>query len=74
MEAWQLSGQRSAQGANTLPAQFTDLRGVAKGKPLPLHELGNVSRRGAGSAGSPRRPIGSIAPQQGILGQGQGFG
>lgn len=40
-----------AAGVHTLLVQFTDLRGVAKGKLVPLHQLGAVLRDGAGFAG-----------------------
>ena len=39
------------QGIHTLLAQFTDLHGVAKGKYLPLHQLGELLSQGAGFAG-----------------------
>jgi glutamine synthetase len=41
----------AAQGVHTLLVQFTDLHGVAKGKFVPLAQLGAVLRDGAGFAG-----------------------
>lgn len=40
-----------AQGVHTLLAQFTDVHGVAKGKLLPLDQLGTLLGEGAGFAG-----------------------
>lgn len=40
-----------AAGVHTLLVQFTDLHGVAKGKLVPLAELGTVLETGAGFAG-----------------------
>ncbi len=41
----------AAQGVHTLLVQFTDVHGVAKGKLVPLHQLGTVLATGAGFAG-----------------------
>ena len=41
----------AAQGVHTLLVQFTDVHGVAKGKFVPLAQLGSVLRHGAGFAG-----------------------
>lgn len=38
-------------GVHTLLVQFTDVHGVAKGKYVPLHQLAQVVREGAGFAG-----------------------
>ncbi|MBQ0931023.1 type III glutamate--ammonia ligase [Ideonella sp. 4Y16] len=46
-----LREQLAAQGVHTLLAQFTDLHGVAKGKYVPLHQLGELLATGAGFAG-----------------------
>ncbi|MBQ0959402.1 type III glutamate--ammonia ligase [Ideonella sp. 4Y11] len=46
-----LREQLAAQGVHTLLAQFTDLHGVAKGKYVPLHQLGELLKSGAGFAG-----------------------
>lgn len=44
--------QRLAEvGVHTLLVQFTDVFGVAKGKTVPLHQLAQVLREGAGFAG-----------------------
>jgi glutamine synthetase len=47
----QLADDLRARGVHTLLVQFTDLEGVAKGKLLPLHRLGEVLSAGAGFAG-----------------------
>ena len=39
------------QGVHTLLAQFVDMHGTPKGKWVPLHQLGNLVRDGAGFAG-----------------------
>ena len=41
----------AAQGVHTLIAQFTDLHGVAKGKYVPLDQLGTLLATGAGFSG-----------------------
>ena len=41
----------AAQGVHTLIAQFTDLHGVAKGKHVPLGQLGALLETGAGFSG-----------------------
>jgi glutamine synthetase len=41
----------AAQGVHTLIAQFTDLHGVAKGKFVPLAQLGTLLKTGAGFSG-----------------------
>jgi glutamine synthetase len=41
----------AAQGVHTLIAQFTDLHGVAKGKYVPLDQLGTLLANGAGFSG-----------------------
>jgi len=41
----------ASQGIHTLLVQFTDLHGVAKGKFVPIGQLGTVLREGAGFAG-----------------------
>ena len=41
----------AAQGVHTLLVQFTDVHGVAKGKWVPLEQLDQVIRAGAGFAG-----------------------
>ena len=46
-----LREQLAAEGVHTLLAQFTDLHGVAKGKYVPLHQLGELLASGAGFAG-----------------------
>lgn len=46
-----LQRQLAARGVHTLLAQFTDAQGVAKGKYLPLDQLGVLWRSGAGFAG-----------------------
>ncbi len=51
MTAAALHDSLHAAGVHTLLVQFTDLRGVAKGKLLPLHQLGTVLAEGAGFAG-----------------------
>jgi glutamine synthetase len=46
-----LQQRLAAQGVHTLLAQFTDLRGVAKGKLVPLAHLATLLRDGAGFSG-----------------------
>jgi glutamine synthetase len=46
-----LQRQLQEQGVHTLVAQFTDLHGVAKGKWLPLSQLGTLLAIGAGFSG-----------------------
>ncbi len=49
--AGELAQRLAAQGVHTLIAQFTDLHGVAKGKYVPLSQLGALLESGAGFAG-----------------------
>lgn len=46
-----LSARLADAGVHTLLVQFTDVHGVAKGKLVPLHQLGHVLQEGAGFAG-----------------------
>lgn len=46
-----LRDRLAAQGVHTLLVQFTDMRGVAKGKFVPLEHLDDVLNIGAGFAG-----------------------
>lgn len=46
-----LHGRLAAAGVHTLLVQFTDLHGVAKGKYVPLAQLGAVLAQGAGFSG-----------------------
>lgn len=46
-----LGAHLAETGVHTLLVQFTDVHGVAKGKYVPLHQLAQVVREGAGFAG-----------------------
>src|ERR1700712_2880813 len=46
-----LEAEMRQQGVHTLLAQFVDMHGTPKGKWVPLHQLRNLVRDGAGFAG-----------------------
>ena len=67
-----LQERLARQGVHTLLAQFTDLLGVARGKYVPLAQIGTLLRSGAGFSGT--SIVGTGLPRSGARSEYYGRG